>query len=89
MSILATDSCSVFELEPTCCDGVRTGYAPLNSATVIGSVVYATDGYCYSVAGTSLLSPTLTVAENFSYADCSECTTAHPCPTTTTTTTTI
>jgi hypothetical protein len=89
VSIVETVSCAVFELEPTCCGIGEREYVPLNSATVIGSVVYATNGYCYSVVGTSLLSPTLTVAENFTYDDCSECTTAHPCPTTTTTTTTI
>jgi hypothetical protein len=88
VSIVVTVSCAVFELEPICCDGVSTGYAPLTSSTLTGRVVYATNGYCYSVVGTSLLSPTLTVAENFTYDDCIECTTAHPCPTTTTTTTT-
>ena len=89
LSILATDSCSVFELEPTCCDVLEFEYMPLPSSTPIGTVVYATNGYCYTVVSTSLLSPTVAIGDTTTYANCGECTTEHPCPTTTTTTTAL
>ncbi len=84
-----TISCTVFELEPTCCDGVRTEYISLSSGTLLGTAVYASNGYCYKVLSTSLLSPTVGLGVPTIYDDCGACTTANPCPTTTTTTTTI
>jgi hypothetical protein len=89
VSIVETISCAVFELEPTCCDGVRTEYISLSSDTVLGTAVYTSTGYCYEVLSTSLLSPTIGLGSFATYADCNECTTANPCPTTTTTTTTL
>jgi hypothetical protein len=62
---------------------------PLPSSTPIGTVVYASNGYCYTVVSTSLLSPTVGIGDSNTYANCGECTTDHPCPTTTTTTTTL
>jgi len=85
----ATTSCAIFELEPTCCDTPDSEYIPLSSGTLVGTVVYATNGYCYTVGSTSLLPPTVGLGDNTTYDFCVDCTTAHPCPTTTTTTTTI
>jgi hypothetical protein len=84
-----TISCAVFELEPICCDGVRTEYVSLPSGVVLGTTVYTSTGYCYKILSTSLLSPTVGLGSLTTYADCNECTTANPCPTTTTTTTAL